>query len=501
MSIIQRAWRELLYCALGSLAGLCGFLTVLLTMAPGLALSVTIVWTVVGLLLVTLSLRLAVRLGGLHRRVLARVLGQVVGAPPPFEPGTGLLNRLDRRLRYRAGWRAVWYALVKLPVAAVQAWAVVFTVMGLIDMSYPVIWLLFRHAPPGGKLSPLIAVSPVPFGDLHIATWPGTLPGAILGFACVLAGRWLAFGSNAVDQRLIRGLLGPSSMAERVSQLERTRALAVDDAAAALRRVERDLHDGAQMRLAALAMNLGMAQEKLGPTSAEAASAGTGPADAAAADADVDVGTLRELLDAAQRNAADALADLRDIARGIHPPALDNGLAVALESLAAASAIPATLAVDLPGRPAPAIETITYFCAAELIANSTKHSYANQIKIEIFSERPEVLALRVSDDGIGGADQEKGSGLDGLAQRVSTVDGRIEVSSPAGGPTVVTVELPLRARQGTGAEGNADASSNRRGRRAAARRADPAAGGPRAHRVRRGRRRGRADRGGGGTQA
>jgi signal transduction histidine kinase len=492
MSFIQRAWRELLYSALGSLAGVLGFLTVLLTMVPGVALSVTIVWTVVGLLLVTLSLRLAVQLGGLHRRLLARVLGHEVGPPPPFQPGTGVLNRLDRRLRYRAGWRAVWYALVKLPVASVQAWAVAFTVTGLIDMSYPVMWLLFRHAPPGVKLSPLTAVTPVPLVDLQVATWAGTLPGAVLGFACVLAGRWLARGSSVVDQRLIQGLLGPSSMAERVTQLERTRALAVDDAAAALRRVERDLHDGAQMRLAALAMNLGMAQEKLGPAPAETASAGTGPADAAA---------LRELLEAAQRNAADALADLRDIARGIHPPALDNGLAVALESLAAASAIPATLTVDLPGRPAPAIETITYFCAAELIANSTKHSYANQIKIEIFSERTEVLALRVSDDGIGGADQDKGSGLDGLAQRVSTVDGRIEVSSPAGGPTIVTVELPLRARLGTGAEGNADAGSNRRGRRAAARRADPAAGGPRAHRVRRGRRRGRADRGGDGTQA
>jgi signal transduction histidine kinase len=537
MSFIQRAWRELLYCALGSLAGLFGFLTVVVTMAPGLALSVTIVWTVVGLLLVTLSLRLAVRFGGLHRHLLARVLGHEVGPPPPFQQGTGVLNRLDRRLRYRAGWRAVWYALVKLPVAAVQAWAVVFTVMGLIDVSYPMIWLLFRHAPPGGRLSPIVAVTPVPFGDLTVATGAGTLPAALIGIACVLGGRWLAVGSNAVDQRLIRGLLGPSSMAERVTQLERTRALAVDDAAAALRRVERDLHDGAQMRLAALAMNLGMAQEKLGPAPAgtaqgkpvqgkpaqgkpaqgkpvhselahselahsetaqantaqgEPVPAGTGPAD---------VDALRDLLEAAQRNAADALADLRDIARGIHPPALDNGLAVALESLAAASAIPATLTVDLPGRPAPAIETITYFCAAELIANSTKHSYANQIKIEIFSERAELLALRISDDGVGGADQEKGSGLDGLAQRVSTVDGRIEVSSPAGGPTVVTVELPLRAQQGAGAEGNADASSNRRGRRAAARRADPAAGGPRAHRVRRGRRRGRADRGGDGTQA
>jgi signal transduction histidine kinase len=217
-------------------------------------------------------------------------------------------------------------------------------------------------------------------------------------------------------------------MAERVSELERTRALAVDDSAAALRRVERDLHDGAQMRLAALAMNLGMAREKLGEE-----------------DEQPDNATVRELIDAAHRNAVDALADLRDLARGIHPPVLDSGLASALATLATSSAIPASVTADIGPRPAPAIETIAYFCAAELIANATKHSYANQITIKIDTERTGVLRLEVGDDGIGGADAARGSGLAGLAQRVSTVDGRIEVVSPSGGPTRVTVELPLRA--------------------------------------------------------
>ena len=176
-----------------------------------------------------------------------------------------------------------------------------------------------------------------------------------------MAGTWLARGINTGDRALIRGLLGPSTMAERVSELERTRSLAVDDAAAALRRVERDLHDGAQMRLAALAMNLGMAREKL---------------------EDPDNETVKELIDAAHRNAVDALADLRDLARGIHPPVLDSGLASALATLATSSAIPAAVTADIGPRPAPAIETIAYFCAAELIANATKHSYANQIKIK-----------------------------------------------------------------------------------------------------------------------
>ena len=248
----------------------------------------------------------------------------------------------------------------------------------------------------------------------------------------MVAGAWVARGINAGDRALVRGLLGPSSMAERVSELERTRALAVDDSAAALRRVERDLHDGAQMRLAALAMNLGMAREKLGEENEQP-----------------DNATVRELIDAAHRNAVDALADLRDLARGIHPPVLDSGLASALATLATSSAIPASVTADIGPRPAPAIETIAYFCAAELIANATKHSYANQITIKIDTERTGVLRLEVSDDGIGGADAARGSGLAGLAQRVSTVDGRIEVVSPAGGPTTVTVELPLRACERT----------------------------------------------------
>ena len=155
-----------------------------------------------------------------------------------------------------------------------------------------------------------MALQPLPFGgNLKIHSWPGTSLAALIGAVCLVAGAWVARGINAGDRALVRGLLGPSSMAERVSELERTRTLAVEDSAAALRRVERDLHDGAQMRLAALAMNLGMAREKL--------------------DLDDDA-TVRELIDAAHRNAVDALADLRDLARGIHPPVLDSGLASAL---------------------------------------------------------------------------------------------------------------------------------------------------------------------------
>jgi signal transduction histidine kinase len=426
--LTRRNYRELLYCGFGGLAGVAGFWVTVVLLLSGLTISASVIGTVFGLVIITLALRFSRRLGSLHRRLLSRLLGHQVEAPPPFQPGTGILNRVDRRLRDRAAWRVVWYSLIKLPVSAVQLYAVTLTAFGLVNMAYPAIWLLFRNHS-GDNLSPLVAVIPVPFGgSFQISSWPGTFPAAVAGAVCVVLAAWLARGINAGDRRLVRGLLGPSSLTERVSELERTRALAVDDSAAALRRVERDLHDGAQMRLAALAMNLGMAREKLGTD-----------------DGQPDNATVRELLDAAHRNAVDALADLRDLARGIHPPVLDSGLASALATLATSSAIPATVTADIGTRPAPAIETIAYFCAAELIANATKHSYANHINIKIYTERTGVLHLEVSDDGVGGAEQGRGSGLSGLAQRVSTVDGRIDVSSPPGGPTMVTVELPLRA--------------------------------------------------------
>jgi signal transduction histidine kinase len=417
--LTRRAGRDLLYCGAGGLAGYLGFVVMVVLLALGFTVSASVLGTVVGLLLITVTLRLSRRLSSLHRRLLRRILGYQVEAPLKFQPGTGLLGRLDRRLRDRVAWRGVWYSLIKLPVAFVQLYSLVFIVCGLIDMSYPVFWPAF-----GSGSSPPV-LQPLPFGgEPHVSSWPVTLPAAVIGVAFVVGGTWLARGINTGDRALIRGLLGPSTMAERVSELERTRSLAVDDAAAELRRVERDLHDGAQMRLAALAMNLGMAREKL---------------------EDPDRETVKELIDAAHRNAVDALADLRDLARGIHPPVLDSGLASALTTLATSSAIPASVTADIGPRPAPAIETIAYFCAAELIANATKHSYANQIKITIGTERGGPVRLEVSDDGVGGADVSRGSGLAGLAQRVSTVDGRLDVSSPVGGPTTVTVELPLRA--------------------------------------------------------
>jgi signal transduction histidine kinase len=177
-------------------------------------------------------------------------------------------------------------------------------------------------------------------------------------------------------------------------------------------------------------MKLGLAREKLGGTLN-----GIVPPD---------LERILELVDAAHRGAKEAIAELRDLARGIHPPELDQGLGVALTTLAARSGLPVELVVDLPDRPSAAIETIAYFCAAELLTNVAKHSGARHVTLAAVHV-PGRLRVQVSDDGTGGARLEERGGLAGLADRVRTVDGRLQVSSPAGGPTVVTVELPSHA--------------------------------------------------------
>jgi signal transduction histidine kinase len=423
----RRARGELLYCLAGVLVGMAVLAVIVALLVPGTAESV-IRAAVITAVLVPLALAtgMARRLGAAHRRLAARLLGVRIAPPPPARPRRGPLGRLGVGLRDGPGWRALAYTLLKLPLAAVELYAVFLWADGLANLTYPFWWGLFRNHPPGVRLSPVLVGTPFPGRVFHVGTYPGTFLAFAVGAAMVLAAPWVTRAVTSADRWLLRGLLGPGRLAERVRDLEQTRALAVDDSAALLRQVERDLHDGAQIRLATLAMHLGMAKEKLGD------------------DGDpLDVAGARELVDAAHRGAKDALGELRDLARGIHPPVLDNGLADALATLAARSAIPVELAIDIPERPTPAIETIAYFCAAELLANAAKHSLANRIGVQA-TGRDGMLLLTVTDDGAGGADPH-GSGLAGLAQRVSTVDGRLEIASPPGGPTRVTVELPIRA--------------------------------------------------------
>lgn len=374
-------------------------------------------------------------LGSLWRTLAVRLLG-MQAAPPP-QPARSAA-RWPAALRDGPGWRAVAYLMLKLPAGLLAVYAVFFWVGGLVNLSFPLWWLSFRNHPASTHLNPVPVFTPLGYwgqGTFRVATFGGTLAACGAGAAMLLAAPWVTRAVVSLDRWLITGLLSPGRLAQRVHDLEHTRAAAVDDSAAVLRRLERNLHDGAQVRLATLAMNLGMAREKLG-------TAGQVP----------DADGARELVSAALQGTKDAIAELRVLARGIHPPALDSGLADALATLAAGSAIPVELDVSipagpdasLPARPTPAIETIAYFCVAELLANAVKHSRANKIRVRASSDAA-ALRLAVCDDGTGGADAARGSGLAGLAQRVAVVDGTMTVTSPPGGPTRVAIELPLHA--------------------------------------------------------
>jgi signal transduction histidine kinase len=434
----RRARLQLLFCLVSVPLGFCLFLVPYWTAGPALAVALLAprydsTWvaavpsSLAVLALVVLATRIARGLGAVHRRLAARLLGERIPPPPPRPSGRGVAGWLLAGLRDGPGWRAVAYQLVKLPLAVLEAYAAFLWVAGLVNLSYPFWWGLFRNHPPGVTLDPVPAATPFFGGTFPVATFGGTFAAFAAGVAMVLAAPWVTRAVVAGDRRLLRALVGPGGLAQRVQDLEQTRALAVDDAAARLRQVERDLHDGAQIRLATMAMQLGMAREKL-----------DGQGDPG------EVRQARELVDEAHRAAKDALAELRDLVRGIHPPVLDNGLADALATLAAGSGIPVELTCDLPHRPTPAIETIAYFCAAELLANAAKHSHATRVTVRA-TEADGRLLLAVGDDGAGGADPAGGSGLAGLAQRVRTVDGRLEIASPPGGPTTVTAMLPLRA--------------------------------------------------------
>ncbi|MYW69922.1 sensor histidine kinase [Streptomyces sp. SID8379] len=414
--LTRRAWAEAAYCLLSCVPALAGFLLVVVALALGTAFTLTLVGAVLGVLFLVGGLALARGLGALQRRLANGLLDDRVADPGAPGAVGGLFDRTEARLRDGAAWRAVAYAVVRLPVAMLALYAVSWWVVGAVNVVAPVRW---AFTPDDVSL-----VTPLPFGGsprLH-SLW-GALGTTVVGCAIVVVAPWLTRACVRADRRLVRALLGPDRLAERVRDLEETRALAVDDANARLRRLERDLHDGAQVRLVALAMSLDMVREQLD---------------------DRDRPELRRLVETARDSAAEALTELRDLSRGLHPPALDGGLADALTTLAARSSLPVDVTVDIPRRPTPAIESLAYYCAAELLANAIKHSGAGRVRVELAAGEG-VLRLRVADDGRGGAGIVDGGGLAGLVQRVRTVDGELAVSSPRGGPTAVTVRLPVHA--------------------------------------------------------
>ncbi|WP_457028967.1 sensor histidine kinase [Kitasatospora sp. P5_F3] len=370
-----KLWRQVQHLLLNLPLGVVGFAFTVTLLSVGLALAVT----VVGLPLLAAGLSGCRRFGQFarHRCALALDL-EMAEAPPVLAARPGIAARVSAVLTDALGWRSALYAVLLLP------W-------GIISFTLTVV--------------------------LVLVGWP-LLP-------------WAARFLSTVDRMLVDSLLSPTPLSERVRELEDDRGAVVDTAAADLRRIERDLHDGAQARLVALAMDLGLAKEKLtetsDPRSVEAAA---------------------EMVGAAHGEVKLALQELRDLARGIHPAVLtDRGLDGALSAIAARCTVPGgvTVKVDLPGRPDSAVEGIAYFTASELLTNISKHAGARSASVEVW-QAPDRLMLQVKDDGKGGAASYPGSGLAGLTERIGAVDGLLLVDSPAGGPTSVTVELPWRTR-------------------------------------------------------
>jgi len=408
MVVAARTWLALTHLLGGLLIGIPVLLIVTIGLALGVGLAV--VWA--GLPILAAVYWFCGWFARAERARFALLLGADIPAPPAPRRDGRWWRLLWRAVTAGAFWRSVCYALLRLPVATGQA---VFVLVP---------WSL------GLALVTLPACSwALPGGGAHLGGFllPGYLlaAGAVAGAALLLAAPWVTAVLAAGDAALARWLLGSPARSEltaRIGELETSRAAVVDAAEAERRRIERDLHDGAQQRLVSLAMELGRAKAKFA--------------------ADPEAAGL--IVTQAHEQAKAALAELRYLVRGVHPPVLtDRGLDAALSGLAALSPVPVTVRVDLPRRPSAQLEAIAYFVVAEALTNVAKHARASGAGVSV-GLTGGLLSVVITDDGAGGADPA-GQGLSGLAGRVAGVDGRLRITSPPGGPTTIEVELPCES--------------------------------------------------------
>jgi len=348
-----------------------------------------------------------------HRLWAAKVMGLPIARPYRAAPAGNRLVRLQAIATDRATYRDLLWVLADATVGfTITFLPITFLLGGLFYLVYPL----------------LVAVTPGdvfghPFGNWLMLNWQQSFvmyPFALLCFGLFWWSTPRLMRAYAV---LTRALLAPterSRLANRVVQLTESRAETVDTQAAELRRIERDLHDGAQARLVSLGMSLGMAESLLAS----------------------DPNAAQELLAEARESTGLALSELRDLVRGIHPPVLaDRGLDGAVRALAMASPLPVEVSIDLPGRPPAPVESAVYFAVAETLTNSAKHSGAVSAWIRI-AYTDGRLGVMVGDDGRGGATQPAAGGLHGIERRLAAFDGTLVLASPVGGPTIVTMELP-----------------------------------------------------------
>ncbi|MGW3286964.1 sensor histidine kinase [Streptomyces sp. NPDC001002] len=365
----RHTWKEIAHLLANLPVALVGFTYTVAVLFSGGMLALT----VIGFPLLTLGLLGARQLGRFERARARKLLGMRIEEPSRLpKRRRGYLPWLWMTLKDPVGWRTILYDFMRLP------WGILTFTITLTSL---------------------------------FVLWP-VLP-------------FIARGLANADRAMVRGLLSPSDeLEQRIAELESDRGVVVDTANADLRRIERDLHDGAQARLVNLAMGLGLAKEKLLE----------------------DPDTAAEMVAEAHGEVKLALQELRDLARGIHPAVLtDRGLDAALSSVASRCTVPVKVTVDLVARPAAAIEGIAYFTVSELLQNISKHSAARTASVEVWRSADRLL-IQVEDDGRGGARLDGGTGMRGLADRLGAVDGLFVLDSPAGGPTTVTAELPWRDR-------------------------------------------------------
>jgi signal transduction histidine kinase len=399
--------------------------SLVLLLASVAAFALLTLWsTALGLVLVgaglplTLLATVLVRwLADRHREWAEQRIGVSVARPYLPIPEGNWLTQLWAILRDPATWRD-WAWLVVDSVAGlfIAGGSFLISMAGVFFLLYP---LVFSLTPP--------QVFRTPFGPhFHVQTVTGSFVMVPLGLVLLVLWYVSAVPLARLNALVIRSLLAPTKEARlraRVAQLATSRAETVDTQASELRRIERDLHDGAQARLASLGMSLGLAERLL------------------AEDPQAVAGLLAE----ARESTSTALVELRNLVRGIHPPVLaDRGLDGAIQALALGNPVPTAVSIRIPGRLPAAVETAAYFAVAEALANAIKHANAHHImiRLEYVEDGGGLLSIVVSDDGRGGASFDGGTGLWGVARRLRAFDGTVNVDSPVGGPTNVRMSLP-----------------------------------------------------------
>lgn len=403
--VSREPWMAFVFMMSSFVLGVFWFVWLVTLLSTGFAMLVTLVGLPV-LLLAFYSWIFGARI---ERARVRALLGEQIPDPYTPLPEGSWFQRFRVRFTDKYVWQDLIYLFLLFPVGIAQF------VIAVVAVSIPftLITVPLWYGVDGADA--------VIF-NYKVSTLPAALVFAVIGIPFLFLLPYVLVGLGRSHAWLARNLLGTSleELTRRVGELTERRATAMDSSVSDLRRIERDLHDGAQQRLVKLSMDLGMARAKF----------------------DSDPEAARELIIEAHEGAKLAMAEIRNLARGIHPAVLtDRGLDAAITSLAASSTVPVDVSVNLESRPPERIESTAYFIIAEALTNISRHSNATQASVNV-RQFGAILRIEIVDNGSGGADDSLGTGLRGMRDRATAIDGTLTVSSPSGGPTRILVELP-----------------------------------------------------------